>query len=108
MLNPPTMRRVLACVIWLTLPPLCAPAIVSADELFVPDACGEALFEPWITSPAPLFDDCFIDDFHDSVGRWKAKNSIPIGAGAWHWFNQDFRNHNDGYGIPGMRGTFFW
>ena len=108
MLDSPTIRPVLACVIWLALALICAPAIGSADELFVPDAYGEALFAPGITSPVPLLDGCFIDDFHDSVGRWKTKNSIPIGAGAWHWFNQDFRNHNDGYGIPGMRGTFFW
>lgn len=108
---PRTSRPVFASALWsvaalLALAP--TPAMASADDSCSPTACDRALFEPWNVSPVPLFDDGIIKGIHDRVDCWKTQSAIPIGAGAWHWFNNDFGNHNDGYGIPGMRGTFFW
>ncbi len=48
--------------------------------------------------------DCLADrlDFH--VGNW----SLPITGGGWHWFHQSLIGRSGGYGIPGLRDTYFW
>jgi predicted porin len=33
---------------------------------------------------------------------------MPITGGAWHWFHQSLINRSGGYGIDGLRGTYFW
>jgi hypothetical protein len=70
--------------------------------------CREAVSEPWIVSPEPWLDDCQITQHYAAALRGKEDRLIPIGAGAFHWFQKDLQGSNSGYGIPGMRGTFFW
>ena len=33
---------------------------------------------------------------------------MPVNAGAYHWFTDDLVGNKDGYGIPGLRNTYFW
>lgn len=32
----------------------------------------------------------------------------PVSGGAWHWFHQSLIGRPGGYGIPGLRDTYFW
>ena len=53
-----------------------------------------------------LFTDTRLDCLYDN---WQQrKETIPIGVGAWHWFHEDLIGSNDGYGINGLRGTYWW
>ncbi|NNE00311.1 MAG: hypothetical protein HKN47_23580 [Pirellulaceae bacterium] len=56
----------------------------------------------------PYFDCDCLGDVAEALtiqsDRWK----IPFGGGAYHWFTEDLRGDNDGYGIPGLRDTYFW
>ncbi len=44
--------------------------------------------------------------------EWKAKKDdtgLPLTFGAWHWWRfGDNGPGTDGYGIPGLRGTYYW
>jgi len=44
--------------------------------------------------------------------EWKAKkdaSGFPLTFGAWHWWRfGDNGPGTDGYGIPGLRGTYYW
>lgn len=33
---------------------------------------------------------------------------MPVTGGAWHWFHQSMIGRPGGYGIPGLRDTYFW
>lgn len=50
------------------------------------------------------------DADYDRVQQWKKDNHIPISIGAHHWwhFDADEPLYGDGYGIPGLRGTYFY
>jgi hypothetical protein len=49
-----------------------------------------------------------LDDCYDHLQQWKKCRGIPIGLGAWHWFHEDLSGSDDGYGIRGLRGTYWW
>lgn len=46
--------------------------------------------------------------FEKRIKGFKERYNIPIGLHAWHWFAEDLSGPNDGYGIPGLRGTYWW
>ncbi|GIW78542.1 MAG: hypothetical protein KatS3mg105_0349 [Gemmatales bacterium] len=50
-----------------------------------------------------------VEQFYDQVQQYKKDFHFPIGFAAWHWQHQN--NHGplqSGYGIPGIRGTYWW
>lgn len=68
----------------------------------------EWLFEP-VGADEPLFgNDNLVDDTFEAVLGWKNKLPIPIKFGAWHWFAQDLNGPNSGYGVRGLRGTYWY
>ena len=54
-------------------------------------------------------DDNLVDQAFESVLGWKNDLPVPIKVGAWHWYAWDLTGNNaGGYGIPGLRGTYWW
>lgn len=51
-----------------------------------------------------------LDAAYDRVQQWKKDNRIPITLGAHHWWHLDAGDHlyGNGYGLPGIRGTYFY
>lgn len=107
-----TMKSFLAMVTWTStviVVLLFATATFATEEDCGSDCtCGEAIIEPWTVLPKPWLDDCLISRYYDEAQRRKDEFIIPLGAGAFHWFQKDLDGNNSGYGIPGLRGTFFW
>jgi len=64
--------------------------------------------EAWVISREPIFADTFLDSIDDCLSRHNQRAAIPIGGGAWHWFNQSMEGKPGGYGIPPIPDTFFW
>lgn len=61
--------------------------------------------------PVTLLGECgerSVGNLFDSAMGVKKRWDLPIGAGAWHWFHVDASGDNDGYGIEGLRGTYYW
>lgn len=50
------------------------------------------------------------DASYDRIQQWKKDNHVPISIGAHHWWHADRGAplYGDGYGIPGVRGTYFY
>ena len=75
---------------------------IDAQTLFPEASCDCP--EP----PGTLFPGCWLDDFGDCLAERKQGWCVPMGIGAWHWFHEDLSGSNDGYGIEGLRGTYYW
>ncbi len=66
--------------------------------------------DPWVISREPIYGRSHLG------GLKKLATSIdndcnfkmPVTGGAWHWFHQTFNGAPGGYGIPGIRNTYFW
>ena len=56
----------------------------------------------------PIYPGAPIDRVFDAITGWRDELKLPIGAGAWHWYHLDARGKGDGYGPPGLRGTYYW
>jgi hypothetical protein len=72
--------------------------------------CGRCCSEPWVVSREPwLCHSCLdcLTEFGASIDN-KCNFKMPITGGAWHWFHQSLNGDPGGYGIPGLRGTYFW
>lgn len=69
-----------------------------------PFAASGSLTEHWFGKDNPW------DSAYDAWTKWKADNHIPISMGAQHWWNidRDERVYGSGYGVPGLRGTYFY
>ncbi len=73
------------------------------------DSC-ERCPHPWVVSRQPACScallDCLTDlgASIDNGGNFK----MPVTGGAYHWFHQSLIGRQGGYGIPGLRGTYFW
>lgn len=52
----------------------------------------------------------WVDSTSDAWMDWKKRNHLPISFGAHHWWNVDRDQfvYGDGYGVPGLRGTYFY
>ena len=54
-------------------------------------------------------DDNCVDCLFDGALGWKNELPVPIKVGAWHWYAWDLTGADaGGYGIPGLRGTYWW
>jgi hypothetical protein len=91
--------RLFAAGVWSVL---ILPGIAFAQDACV--AC-EAADE----TPAMLFgeDNC-VDPLFEHVLGCKNDLPFPLKVGAWHWYAEDISGPDDGYGIPGLRGTYWW
>ena len=60
-------------------------------------------------APAAEPDTVFGTTWFDELKAKKDASGLPITLGAWHWwrFGSDGPG-TDGYGIPGLRGTYYW
>jgi len=59
--------------------------------------------------PAAEPDTVFGTTWFDELKAKKDASGWPITVGAWHWFRfGDDGPGSDGYGIPGLRGTYYW
>ena len=86
-------------------------SVLGVSSLAAADAaCEECVVgEPAADTPAMLFgeDNC-IDPLFEQVLGCKNELPFPVKLGAWHWYAEDISGPNDGYGIPGLRGTYWW
>lgn len=50
------------------------------------------------------------DAAYDRAQQWKKDNRVPISLGAHQWWHLDAGDHlhGNGYGLPGLRGTYFY
>jgi len=66
--------------------------------------------EPWVVSRAPIFcDDCFnLDKINDLLSHECCHFNYSVTGGAHHWWHQSLQGAGGGYGIPGLRNTYFW
>ena len=86
--------------------------LASANQVFFPTSCLEGPTDFAVTSDAPaqvLFPDSLPESLYDSLQKLKQQYHVPISVEAWHW--QHANNGGplgSGYGIPTIRGTYFW
>ncbi len=60
-------------------------------------------------TPAAETPSVFGTTWFDELKAQKDAAAIPITLGAWHWFRFGGDGPGtDGYGIPGLRGTYYW
>jgi len=60
---------------------------------------------PPATEPSTVFGTTWFDELKAK----KDASGLPITLGAWHWFRFGSDGPGtDGYGIPGLRGTYYW
>jgi hypothetical protein len=72
--------------------------------------CDDLCPEPWIVSRDALCDFGCLDGMTETfAGIGHGEHfQMPISGGAWHWFHQSLIGRSGGYGIPGLRDTYFW
>src|SRR6186997_2903974 len=59
--------------------------------------------------PAPPPPTVFGTTWFDELNAKKDASGLPLTFGAWHWFRfGDDGPGSNGYGIPGLRGTYYW
>ncbi|MEX2120934.1 MAG: hypothetical protein WD847_15190 [Pirellulales bacterium] len=63
---------------------------------------------PQADEPVTLLVHSRLDHWYDNLQARKQNWIVPMGIGAWHWFHEDLSGSNDGYGIEGLRGTYWW
>ncbi len=86
--------------------------LASANQVFFPTSCLEGPTDFAVTSDAQaqvLFPDSLPESLYDSLQKLKQQYHVPISVEAWHW--QHANNGGplgSGYGIPTIRGTYFW
>ncbi len=73
------------------------------------DKCG-CECEPWVVSRESLFcDNCFdLDPLSELLTYECCRSKLWVTGGAHHWWHQSLRGAGGGYGIPGLRNTYFW
>ncbi len=73
-------------------------------------ACGCMSCEPWVVSREALFPDtCWnLDRVADLLSVERGCFTFPVTGGAWHWWQKNLIGSGSGYGIPGLRNTYFW
>jgi Gram-negative porin len=85
-------------------------AALALPALAGTSSSGKAPAQPITAAPAaPEKASVFGSTFFDDLKAQKDAAGIPITLGAWHWFR--FGNEGpgtNGYGIPGLRDTYYW
>ena len=60
-------------------------------------------------SPKVLFPDSVLGNWYDKIQAGKKNWRVPITIGAWNWEHVNTGGSlNSGYGVQGLRGTYFW
>jgi hypothetical protein len=72
--------------------------------------CCRCCPDPWVVSREPYFCGSDLDCLPDLGSMFDngCNFKMPITGGAWHWFHQSLNGDPGGYGIPGLRDTYFW
>ncbi len=70
--------------------------------------CGRCCPDPWVVAREPLFCESYLDWLSDLGNIERCRFKMPITGGAWHWFHESLIGRSGGYGIDGLRGTYFW
>jgi hypothetical protein len=85
---------------------LCTTATHAGTATYVAQP-GKSPVTP--TTAEPASPTVFGTTFFDELKAKKDATGIPISFGAWHWFRfGDKGPGSNGYGIPGLRGTYYW
>lgn len=66
--------------------------------------------DPWVVSREPICCQSHLGGLKNlatSIDNG-CNFKMPISGGAWHWFHQSLIGNPGGYGIPGLRDTYFW
>lgn len=71
---------------------------------------GDQCCKTPILTRTPAFDTSCLQDLTELANRCDGGEcfSMPVSGGAWHWFHQSLIGRSGGYGIPGLRDTYFW
>lgn len=89
------------------------PIMTELETLGTDDENGEKCKggcpEAWIVSREPMFEWNHLDPL-TKLGQSIEHGDfrMPVTGGAWHWFHQSTIGRPGGYGIPGLRDTYFW
>ena len=72
--------------------------------------CCNCCPDPLVESREPFFCHSHLDCLTDlgSTIDNGCNFKMPVTGGAWHWFHQSLIGRPGGYGIPGLRDTYFW
>ncbi len=72
--------------------------------------CCSCCPDPWVVArESMLCDDCVNLDFvTDALSFETCRTKFALTGGAHHWWHQSLRGAGGGYGIPGIRNTYFW
>ncbi len=69
------------------------------------DPVAPAPAPPPAAEPSTVFGTTWFDELKAK----KDATGLPVTLGAWHWFRFGSDGPgSDGYGIPGLRGTYYW
>src|SRR5436190_5041858 len=88
-----------------------ATILLSAAALTSPLFAGTPANPAPAPAPVPAAEPptVFGTTWFDQLKAKKDEAGIPITLGAWHWFRfGDDGPGSNGYGIPGLRGTYYW
>ncbi len=96
---------IVACLLWMGA---AVSAMASSGGGCDDCSVGNCLTSSAPISREPLLDIGCLGKIGDALKQESDCWTMPIGAGGQHWFTEDLRGDNDGYGIPGLRGTYFW
>ena len=74
------------------------------------ESCGPRCAEPNSIAREPILDWKHLDALTELGGVIdNGRNfKMPVTGGAWHWMHQSLIGRPGGYGIPGLRDTYFW
>lgn len=62
-----------------------------------------------VAAPPTLLTRTGLNRLSDHYRVYKEYNKIPITVGAWHWWHVNNGGpYPDGYGIPGLKGTYYY
>jgi hypothetical protein len=89
-------------------PELPTPADQEVEDTSYPGGRAPVGLPP-VSPSNVLFPDSYPETLFDSLQEWKQTYKVPIRAEAWHWQHQNTGGPlGSGYGIPTIRGTYFW
>jgi hypothetical protein len=90
---------------------LSLPVLVTLAALGLASPSLAGPFDQMVVPEAPPAgsNTVFGTTIFDNLKAKKDEAGIPISLGAWHWWRfGDEGPSSNGYGIPGLRGTYFW
>ena len=71
-------------------------------------SCQNCCSEPFVVSREAFCDMGHLSCLTDALNFQHGNFSMPVTGGAYHWFHQSLIGNSGGYGIDGLRGTYFY